>query len=137
MANVMRDALEKAVAAWNRGDLDAYLELYDPEIRLHGYTPVPMTKPEVRGFYASFFEAFPRCQLVLDETVTEGSTLMTRFHVDVSHRGPFLGAPATGKSAALGGHTSMKFSGGRVVERWSTADFLGLMIDLGLMKRPG
>ncbi len=42
-------SLDAANKAWNQGCLDRYLELYDDEIRLHGYTPEPMDKPEVRG----------------------------------------------------------------------------------------
>jgi predicted ester cyclase len=135
--DAMRTAVTRAKTAWNAGDLDGYLELYHPEIVLHGYAPQPMSKPEVRGFYLGFFEAFPKVQLEFDEIVTEGSVLMMRFHCEVVHQGPFMGAPATGRSARLDGHTSMRFGGAHVIERWSTADFLGLMIQLGLMKPPG
>jgi predicted ester cyclase len=133
----MRTALTKAGDAWNRGELDGYLELYHPDIVLHGYSPAPMGKREVRGFYQAFFEAFPGVQLRFDQIVTEGSTLMVRFHCDVVHGGPFMGAPPTGRAARIDGHTSMRFVGAQVVERWSTADFLGLMTQLGLMPQPG
>jgi hypothetical protein len=36
----------------------------------------------------------------------------------------------------LPGITMMRFSGDRVVERWSSADFLGLMIQLGGLTPP-
>ncbi len=52
-----RDALDAAVAAWNAGDLEAYLTLYDESILLHGYTPAPLDKPSVRAFYGIL--AFP------------------------------------------------------------------------------
>jgi hypothetical protein len=32
-------ALLQAVACWNAGDLDGYLALYAPQVRVHGYTP--------------------------------------------------------------------------------------------------
>ena len=88
------------------------------------------------GFYLGFFAAFPNVQLELDEIVTEGSMLMVRFHCDGVHRGPFMGAPATGRVARVDGHTSLRFVGAQVIERWSTADFLGLMTQLGLMPSP-
>jgi len=135
--DAMRAAVNRARDHWNKGDLDGYLELYDPQIALHGYAPAPMSKTEVRGFYAGFFEAFPGAQLHFDELVGEGDTLMMRFHCELTHRGPFMGAPPTGRSARLDGHTSMHFRDGKVVARWSTADFLGLMVQLGLMPPPG
>jgi predicted ester cyclase len=133
----MRTALTTAGDAWNRGDLERYLELYHPDITLHGYSPEPMGKSAVRGFYRAFFEAFPGVQLAFDAIVSEGSLLMVRFHCDVLHRGPFMGAPATGRAARIDGHTSMRFAGTQVVERWSTADFLGLMTQLGMVRPPG
>jgi hypothetical protein len=46
-----QQALSAALACWNAGDLDGYLSLYDEGIRLHGYSPEPMDKVQVRGFY--------------------------------------------------------------------------------------
>jgi hypothetical protein len=46
-----QEALDAAVERWNAGDLDGYLDLYDEGIRLHGYSPEPMGKAEVRDFY--------------------------------------------------------------------------------------
>jgi hypothetical protein len=43
------EALAAALDNWNAGDLDGYLRLYDEAIRLHGYSPEPMGKAEVRG----------------------------------------------------------------------------------------
>jgi SnoaL-like domain len=53
-----REALSAALESWNAGDLDGYLRLYDEGIRLHGYSPAPMDKAQVRGFYAAIFSAF-------------------------------------------------------------------------------
>lgn len=51
-------ALDAAHASWNAGDLEGYLELYDEDIKLHGYSPEPMDKAAVRGFYEAIFAAF-------------------------------------------------------------------------------
>ena len=45
-----QEALSAAFERWNAGDLDGYLSLYDEGIRLHGYSPDPMDKVQVRGF---------------------------------------------------------------------------------------
>jgi hypothetical protein len=42
------EVLERAVAAWNRGDLRAHLELFDPDIMLHG---APRGIAGVRSMY--------------------------------------------------------------------------------------
>ena len=47
-------ALAAAYESWNAGDLDGYLSLYDEGIALHGYSPEPMNKDQVRGFYQGY-----------------------------------------------------------------------------------
>jgi len=50
-----QEALSAAPKRWNAGDLDGYLSLHDEGIRLHGYSPEPMDKVQVRGFYEGIF----------------------------------------------------------------------------------
>ena len=133
----MKDALRRAVAHWNAQELDRYLELYATEIQLHGYAPEPMGRDAVRGFYQAFFNAFPKSQLVLDAMIAEGDLAMARFHLSLRHEGEFMGVPATGRQATLSGHTSFQFRGEQVIQRWSSADFLGLLIQLGALPAPG
>ena len=58
-----RQALSAAYDRWDGGDPDGYLRLYDEGIRLHGYSPEPTHKTQVRGFYESISSAFdtPDC----------------------------------------------------------------------------
>ena len=49
--NAMKQRVEEARRHWNAGDLAGYLTLYDESIRLHGYSPEPMTKAAVAAFY--------------------------------------------------------------------------------------
>jgi predicted ester cyclase len=56
---------------------------------------------------------------------------MTGRHVD-----EFMGVPATGGSIALPGITILHFRGDRCVERFSQADMLGLLIQIGAVPAP-
>ena len=129
-------ALLAAVARWNAADLDGYLQLYDEDIRLHGYSPEPLDKPAVRDFYAGIFAAFPGCRLTIDETLTDGDRLCCRFTLTGRHDGDFLGVPGTGTPITLPGITILHFRGGRCVERWSTADLLGVLVQIGAVPAP-
>jgi predicted ester cyclase len=51
----------------------------------------------------------------------------------MTHTGDFNGIPATGKRVTFGGTTIMRFSTGKVVERWSESDFLGILKQLGVV----
>ena len=129
-------AVQHAVESWNAGDLDAYLAFYGDDVRLHGYTPEPMDKPAVRAFYEAFFAAFPGIQIEIHETMAVDGRVSLRFTLSGRHDGPFMGVPATGTSITLPGITVLHLRDGRCVERWSCADMLGLLIQIGAVPPP-
>lgn len=128
--------LENAVAEWNKGNLDAYLQLYHPDILMHGLSGVEPGIDSVRNYYSSFWAAFRNPQLTLDDIMTEGDKLACRFTISGTHTGTFGEIPATGKEVAIGGLTILRFADGRCVERWTQADFLGLLQQLGAIPAP-
>lgn len=128
--------LHTAIGRWNAGDLDGYLHLYDDAVLLHGYTPEPLPKPAVREFYLGVTTAFPGCRITVHDTLTDGDRLACRFTLTGRHDGPFLGVPATGREIALPGITTLHFRDGRCVERWSCADMLGVLVQLGAVAPP-
>jgi len=73
------EALSAAVESWNAGDLDGYLRLYDEGIRLYGYSPEPMDKAQVRGFYEGIFSAFGTPKLRFEEILWDGDACTIRF----------------------------------------------------------
>jgi len=48
-----------------------------------------------------------------------------------------MGIPPTGKQVTMTGITILRFAGGKCVERWSEADFLGLLQQLGVVPPMG
>jgi steroid delta-isomerase-like uncharacterized protein len=131
-----QEALSTAIESWNAGDLDGYLVLYDEDIRLHGYTPAPMTKAEVRGFYEGVFAAFDGPKLEFHDVLWDGEQCAIRYTMSGRHVGDFMGVPATGTEIALPGITTLRFQGDRVIERHSQADMLGLLVQLGAVPAP-
>ena len=131
-----QEALAAAYESWNAGDLNGYLSLYDEGIALHGYSPEPMDKTQVRGFYEAIFAAFGAPQLEFHEVLWNGDVCTIRFTMTGTHVDAFMGVPATGTDIALPGITILHFRGDRVVERFSQADMLGLLVQLGAVPAP-
>jgi steroid delta-isomerase-like uncharacterized protein len=127
--------LRRVREAWNRGDLEGYLTLYDPDTVVHGYQGVAPGLDSVRAFYQGFWASFPGNQLQFDEMVAEGDEVAVRFRVEGTHEGALMGLPPTGKAFTMPGITILRFADGRCVERWSQADFLGLLQQLGAVGR--
>ena len=129
-------ALEAAYESWNGGNLDGYLELYDDDIRLHGYSPETMSKAEVRGFYEGIFRAFDSPKLEFHQTLWDGNACTIRFTMTGRHVAEFMGVPATRTEISLPGITILQFRGDRVIERFSQADMLGLLVQIGAVPAP-
>jgi predicted ester cyclase len=135
--NAIASRVEEARQRWNEGDLPGYLRLYDETIKLHGFAPEPMSKTDVSGFYQQIWSSFgDPPPLEFHEVMTDGDLYCCRFTMTGLHRGSFMGIATTGRPIVLPGITMMRFAGDRVVERWSSADFLGLMIQLGGVAPP-
>ncbi|MDQ4134149.1 MAG: ester cyclase [Actinomycetota bacterium] len=133
MTDEKREAFSVAVDAWNAGDGDGYLELYDLSIRHHGLAPEPLDHQANRRFYEALWAGFPGAQLTIHDMIAEGDRLAIRFDLIGEHKGEFMSLPATGRGVVLSGQTIMRFLDGRVVERWTTADLFGLLTQLGVL----
>ena len=128
--------LERARRRWNAGDLAGYLELYAPSAVLHGYPGVEPGLASIRAFYEGFWAAFPGSRLGFEDVIAAGDEVAVRFVVDAVHGGPFQSLPPSGKRVTLPGLTILRFAGGRCAERWSQADFLGLLQQVGALPAP-
>ena len=125
--------LERARQQWNAGNLEGYLQLYAPDVVLLGYVGVESGLVSVRQFYQHFWAAFPGSQLVFEDVFAAADKVACRFVVHATHQGPFQGIAPTGKRVTQPGITILQFSEGKCVERWSQADFMGLLSQLGAL----
>ena len=131
-AAIYREALDRA----NSGDLAGYLDLYSDDVLFGGVTPEPMDKAGVIAFHENFYAAFPGVQAEVLELHEMGDRLAARLLLKGRHEGAFLGVPPTGNDVALSITTILRMEDGKCVERWSTADMLGLLIQVGAVPAP-
>ena len=132
-AAIYRAALDRA----NTGDLAGYLDLYSDDVVFGGVSQEPMDKAGVVAFHENFYAAFPGVQVEVLDLIESGDQLAARLLLSGSHEGPFLGAPASGNDVQLAITTILTMRDGKCVERWSTADMLGLLIQVGAVPPPG
>ena len=87
-------------------------------------------------FVWGFADAFPDLQLTVEDVVAVEDKVAARIRFRGTHRGGFMGIPATGRAVTF---TSMEFNrvvGGRVAEHWVLSDLLGLLQQLGAAPAP-
>ena len=122
----------------NQGQLDAadrfFWEDMVEQVPFPGQGPgIEGLKDVVRGMRA----AFPDIHWLVEEQLTEGDRVLTRFEWTGTHEGAFLGVDATGRSVKVWGMVIDRFQEGRIKETRLIMDTLGLMIQLGAVRAPG
>jgi steroid delta-isomerase-like uncharacterized protein len=115
----------------NPSQRDAYFDLYATDAILHGYSGVEPGIDRIKQFYAAFWAAFPDASVTIENLTEEEDRVACCFAIRGTHAGEYLGYPATGQRVSLTGVTILRFADGRCVERWSQADSLGLLQQLG------
>lgn len=128
-----RKAFDAAIANWNAGDLEHYLDLYDERIQLYGYSPEPMGKTEVRGFYGALFDNLDEIHIDVLRVVEQDDILSANATMSGLHTGELFGKTNTGIRIQQPVMTMLRFEDGLVMERWSVADTLGVMAQLGVL----
>ena len=115
-------SVRRAVDAFNDpGSRDRYLNLYAPDVVLHGYPEVVQGKEGARSFYAELWAAFPDAHLSLDETIASDDRLAARYTLTGIQAQDFYGAPLTGAATKVEGMTWLHFRDGQVAEVWQVS----------------
>ena len=120
----------RAIADWNKGDLDSYLLMYAPSVVIHGIPGVEAGLECAKKFYQGFHRSFPDTQILVEDLFTRADKLACRFTVSGTHKADFMGISASDKFIKFTGITILKFIAGKCTERWNQADFLGMLQQL-------
>jgi steroid delta-isomerase-like uncharacterized protein len=95
--------------------------------------PLPGQGPGLTGLQdvlRSMRTAFPDLHFAVEEQIAEGDKVATRFEWTGTHRGEFIGVPATGRSVKVWGVVIDRLVEGRIKETRIIMDMLGLMMQL-------
>ena len=134
-SGIVRAFIEEVL---NQGQIDAadrsFWEDMVEQVPFPGQGPgIEGLKDVVRGMRA----AFPDMHWRVEEQLTEGDRVLTRFEWTGTHKGAFLGVDATGRSIKVWGMVVDRFQEDRIKETRLIMDTLGLMIQLGAVRPPG
>jgi steroid delta-isomerase-like uncharacterized protein len=124
--------------AWNSGNEAALDELIAASYVHHDpANPDISNGPQgQKQLMRKYRTAFPDTHFRIDATVEQGDMVATRWTVTGTHKGELDGVAPTGKSVTVTGISLDRISGGKTVEGWSNWDALGLLQQLGVVRRP-
>jgi steroid delta-isomerase-like uncharacterized protein len=124
---------------WNKRKLEVLSELVSPSHALHG--PIysgPAIGPEVYRSQVSMFVAgFPDLRFAIEDTVAEQDKVVVCWTFSGTHKGEFMGVPATNKKVSVDGITIHIIAKGIIMDSYVSLDMWGMMQQLGVVSALG
>ncbi|MFF2078821.1 ester cyclase [Kitasatospora sp. NPDC058162] len=116
------------------GNLAAMDELVAEDYIDHHPPPFPVSpgREGLKEAFRLFWEATPGTHRIEDQ-IAEGDKVVTRLTATGVHRGDLPGAPATGNPMEMTAVVIHRIENGRLAEKWSDKDELGLLQQLGIL----
>lgn len=113
------------------GNLRVVDELLAEDFVDHTPLPgVPGTRDGVKMLFAYLRNAFPDLAIVIDEQIADSDKVATRKTFRGTHRGEFMGVPATGRPVQFEVIDILTFRGGRIAEHRVVLDRLSIQQQL-------
>lgn len=117
----------------NAHNLDAIEGLITADFVEHeGFPGMSPDASAVRGFFGMMFEAFPDLHIEPIDLIAEGDKVVTRCTISGTHKGTFMGIPATGKRFEIAAIDIVRFDGDKAAEHWGVTDQMAMMQQLGV-----
>ena len=121
----------------NAGDIEATGKYFHDDVVEQ--VPFPGQGPGLSGLkdvLRGLRTAFPDMRWSIEEQIEAGDKVLSRFQWSGTHRGEFLGVPATGRPVSVWGMVVDRFSGDKIKDTRIIMDALGLMAQLGVFPPP-
>ncbi|MFC2009473.1 ester cyclase [Chloroflexota bacterium] len=107
-----------------------------PGFTIHRGRQGDMNLDQAVQHYVEIWAAFPDFKLSIDNMVAEEDKVAIRATGQGTHKGTYMGIPATGKQVKTTAMQINKIVWGKSVEIWELVDGLGMMIQLGVIPDP-
>jgi steroid delta-isomerase-like uncharacterized protein len=118
---------------FNSGDLDACIDRISPDLIVNlAELPEPLHGRETwREGAAMFTRAFPDVRAEIEDIFGSGDRVAVRLRMRGTHKGDYLGVPATGRTIAYVSHEFYRIEHGVIAEEWICSDTAGLLRQIG------
>jgi steroid delta-isomerase-like uncharacterized protein len=121
---------------FSKGKLDFVDQNFDPSFKGHETLLGRYGRDDIKKHVQMYRSAFPDLNVTIDDIVAAGDKVLLRWTCKGSHKGTFVGKPATGKSITADGLTVMIFRSGKIVEEWTHWGALKVLQELGITSIP-
>ena len=98
--------------------------------------PEPLNREAHKQAAQASYVGFPDYHHKIEDLIAKADKVTMRVTNTGTHKGDFMGIPATGKEMKFTANIIAQFVNGKAVEVWIEADFMGLMQQLGVELKP-
>jgi steroid delta-isomerase-like uncharacterized protein len=130
----LKEFYEEVVNAHDLSRLDEFLT--DDFVEHEELPGIPPTKEGVKQFFAMMLTAFPDVTMSAEDVMAEGDKVWARIVIRGTHKGDFLGIPATGKSVEVQAVDMLSLRGGKAYEHYGVTDMMAMMQQIGAVPAP-
>ncbi len=120
---------------WNKRKLEVISEIISPSHALHA--------PNISGSSIGpeaykrqlllFLAGYSDLHFTIEDTIAENDKVVACWIFSGTHRGDFMGIPATNKKVCVDGMTVHHLTGGKIMDSYANWDALGMMQQLGVV----
>ena len=123
--------------AWNAGNPSVIDEIAAPDFQNHSLLAGQADGPAgLRQWITRWRAAFPDMNVTVDLLIAEGSKVATRWTLNGTQTGNFLGIRPTNKYVTIPGITIFRIENGKLQEGWGFWEQAGMLQQLGVVQFP-
>jgi len=125
--------VRRVIEFWNQQKLEEFFKILAPEYIEH-LPAGDVSLGQLKNYAHMFFIAFPDIHITEKDMVAEGDKVAVLVNWRATHRGEYMGIPATGGKIDITVAFLVKIIAGRWVEFWNVTD-AGLIQQLGAVPK--
>lgn len=123
---------EMVEQVFNKGNLDFFDQVTSPTFVEHEQMPPGMSQDRegCKKFFQAIRTAFPDLHVTIGHMIAEGDLVAAHLTWNGTHKGEFMGVPATGRPVVFDAMDFVRCKDGKAIEHWGVSDVASLMEQL-------
>ena len=118
---------------WNAKDITVADQICSPDMVTHSPYAPDGNLDSFKMQAIENFKAFPDMHITIEELVEEGDKVVKHWSFTGTHKGEWIGIPATEKKVAFMGINIFRIADGKIVDYLEFMDLLGLLQQLDVI----
>jgi len=120
---------------WNERKLDVIKAIISPSHALQSpnISGSSIGPEAYKRNVLAFLAGFPDLRLTIEDTIAEKDKVVACWTISGTHKGDYMGVPATNKKILVDGITIHNIANGKIMDSYSNWDALGMMQQLGVV----